>query len=126
MSHAHIPSFALDRDSLTEHLVLLPGRCQHGYHATQRALCHDCSGAPLDEWATFTAALKAAADAAGLIHQTDMRPLIAAIPHKHRGILYRRARTSGLIELVGKEPSTDAAGKNTDKDQKVYRLRSAA
>lgn len=112
--------------TLTEHLALLPGRCQHGYHATQRALCHDCSGAPLDEWAVFTAALKAAANAAGLIHQTDMRPLIQAIPHKHRGQLYVKARAKGLIEFVGKEPSTDAAGKNTDKDQKVYRLRRAA
>ena len=45
--------------ALAESLALLPGRCQHGYHATQRAMCHDCSGAPVDEWAVFRAAVEA-------------------------------------------------------------------
>lgn len=107
--------------SLTAYLRTLPGRCPGcGYHiATQGCGCPN-------EWAQFTSALKAAARPDGLIHQTDMRPLIQRIPHKHRGQLYRKARTSGLIEEVGKEDSTDRAGRNTDKDQRVYRLRAAA
>jgi hypothetical protein len=103
-----------------------PDRCEHGFSPLQRGI-HDCTPiAPTSEWSLFVAALRSAARSDGLIHQTDVRPLIQAIPHKHRGTYYRKAKSAGLIELVGKEPSTDAAGRNTDKDQKVYRLRSAA
>lgn len=108
-------------------LDLLPDRCEHGFHSSQRAL-HDCTPvAPTSgDWPTFVAALKRAVRDDGTVHQTDMRPLIQSVPHKQRGLLYRRARTLGLIEEVGLEPSTDAAGRNSDKLQRVYKLRSAA
>jgi hypothetical protein len=102
-----------------------PTRCTHGYAANQHPRLCPCPG--LDsEYATFVAALRTAARADGLIHQTDVRPLIQRIPHKHRGQLYRKARAAGVIEVAGKEPSTDEAGRNLDKDQRIYRLRSAA
>lgn len=79
-----------------------------------------------EEWACFTAALRAAVDADGLVSQTRVRPLIQTIPHKHRGQLYRRARREGLLVEVGREDSTDHAGRNEDKSQRLYRLRDAA
>lgn len=112
----------LDPDHLTRFLASLPGRCEHGRHLASQG-CGDCvPTAPTDEWSIFTAALKQAARADGLIHQTDVRPLIQRIYHKHRGPMYTKARHLGLIEFVGKEDSTDRAGKNTDKEQRVYRL----
>jgi hypothetical protein len=51
-----------------------------------------------------------------------VRPLIQRIPAKHRGQLYRRAVAAGVIEQVGLEDSTDDAGHNTDKKQRIYRL----
>jgi hypothetical protein len=112
--------------TLTEALASLPGRCEHGNHLATQG-CGLCTPvAPNSEFAIFIAALRSAAGPDGLIHQTDVRPLIQAIPHKHRGTLYRKATAAGLIDAVGKEPSTDAAGKNLDKTQRVYRLRSAA
>jgi len=123
---------------LTTYLATQPGRCQHGTHVSQRAF-HVCpelvalinAETPLgaitpEEWDTFTHAIAEAVKSDGLVSQTDVRPRIQSIFHKHRGLCYRRAAHLGLLELVGKENSTDAAGGNTDKDQKVYRLRSAA
>lgn len=113
-------------------------RCCHGFHPAQRAF-HVCpelvalinAETPLgaitpEEWSTFAAAIREAVKPDGLVSQTDVRPRIQSIFHKHRGLCYRRATRLGLLELVGKEESTDAAGGNTDKDQKVYRLRSVA
>lgn len=103
-----------------------PGRCAHGFHiATQRGFC-DCTES--DEWSTFLAAIEQAAAQSpdGLVHQTAVRPLIAAIPPKHRGLLYRRARNDGLLVEAGWEQSTDIAGRNGDKQQRYYELRSAA
>lgn len=73
-----------------------------------------------DEWLTFTTALKQAVGPGGFISQTRVRPLIQAIPHKHRGQLYRRAVRAGLIAPNGYEPSTDVRGRNTDKPQRTF------
>ena len=104
----------------------LPGRCEHGFADVHHPAFCACS--ERGEWVTFVRALKAAAAKSpdGLVHQTHMRPLIQAIPHKHRGQMYRKAKAAGVIEFVRKEPSTDVAGGNSDKDQPVYKLRSAA
>lgn len=105
-------------------LANAPGRCEFGFSIEHQhpGLCGCRDGS---EWATFLRALKTAAKSDGTIHQTDVRPLIQAIPAKHRGTLYRRARTSGVIVEVGLEPSTDHAGRNADKLQRVYRLAAA-
>lgn len=89
--------------------------------ARLHALTRSLSGTDrTDEWAVFVAALQQAAGPGGFISQTKVRPLIQAIPHKHRGQLYRRAVKAGLIAPVGHEPSTDVAGGNQDKSQKTY------
>jgi hypothetical protein len=104
--------------TLLDYLTTLPGRCEScGAHLAAQG-CR-CGG---DEWSIFTRALRAAADDTGHISQTRMRPLIQAIPHKHRGTLYRRATSLGLIRQDGWEPSTDAAGGNADKQQRRYVL----
>jgi hypothetical protein len=86
-------------------------------------VCTDCvrrSLAPT-EWAVFLKALRTSVDDRGLISQTRVRPLIQSIPPKHRGQLYRRAMSEGLIRPDGYEPSTDLKGRNTDKPQRTYR-----
>jgi hypothetical protein len=100
-------------------------RCAHGFHLTTQhpELCSCTEGG---EWATFVRAVRQAADAQGVVSQTRVRPLIASIPAKHRGLLYRRARKAGLLVEAGSEPSTDTAGRNGDKDQRVYKLGVAA
>lgn len=103
----------------TLNLETFPGRCPMGFAEVHHP--HFCNCSEFGEFVIFVRALKAARDESGLISQTRVRPLIQAIPHKHRGRCYRRAKSEGLIERAGKEPSTDAAGKNTDKDQTVYR-----
>lgn len=108
--------------STTLNLDRLAGRCAHGFDikAHHPALCNCTEGS---EWATFLAALRAACDDQGRVSQTRMRPLIASIPPKHRGQLYRRARSEGVIEHIGWENSTDLDGGNGDKQQRLYRLR---
>jgi hypothetical protein len=108
--------------TLDTYLRGLAGRCPTcGYHLTkQRCVCQH------SEWAIFTAALRTAAREDGTVHQGDVRPLIQAIPHKHRGLLYRRARQEGLLVEDGWEQSTDVAGRNSDKQQRRYRLAVAA
>lgn len=73
-----------------------------------------------DEWAVFINALRSAVGPGGFISQTKVRPLIQAIPPKHRGLMYRRAVKAGLIKPAGYEPSTDIAGGNSDKPQRTY------
>lgn len=107
--------------SLQEWLAAREDRCALGFAEIQHPRFCTCTHFQSDEWTQFVAALRKAARADGLIHQGDVRPLIQKIPHKHRGLLYRKARTEGLIEVVGKEPSTDTAGRNGDKDSRVYR-----
>lgn len=102
---------------LAAYLATRDDRCACGYHVPTQG-CH-CAGS---EWTTFRRALVRAADDTGAISQTRVRPLIQGIPHKHRGALYRRAVAAGLIAHDGHEPSTDTKGKNTDKQQRRYRL----
>lgn len=111
--------------TLDQFLATREDRCVHGFAPSQHpALCHCAAKSTDAEFAIFVSALHVAAGLSsdGLVHQTDMRPLIQRIPHKHRGTAYRKAVAAGLIEVAGKEPSTDAAGKNLDKDQRLYRL----
>ena len=102
-------------------LALLPGRCAHGFHVSQRALCEDCTPS---EWSLFRTAVLSVVREDGTVHQGDVRPLIRGrIAPKHIGSLYRRARSEGLLVDTGQlEPSTDAAGKNTDKQSRIYRV----
>ena len=79
-----------------------------------------------EEWATFTAALRAAA-VDGLVHQSAVRPLIRGrIQPKHIGQCYRRARTLGLIVADEPERSDDYAGRNAGRWEPKYRLGAAA
>lgn len=81
---------------------------------------------PTDEWSLFVAALKRACRN-GEVHQRDMRPLLhGRIEAKRIGQLYARARREGLIREIGRERSNDTAGRNTNKVEPVYELRSAA
>lgn len=106
--------------TLDAYLAADPTRCAHGYAPNQHPGLCGCGDA---EWHIFTRALKLAADDAALVSQTRMRPLLRGIEPKHIGQLYRRARKDGLIEVAGWEPSTDVAGGNADKQQRLYRLR---
>jgi len=108
--------------SLSDFLADRPDRCGLGFHVEQHPAICNCS--EMGEWAVFTRALRRAADDHGRISQTDVRPLIQAIPHKHRGQLYRRAVAEGLIRPDGYEQSTDLKGRDTDKSQRRYRLAS--
>ena len=102
---------------------------RQGTHArVVAAIAARDQGQAVDEWAVFLAAVQqaAASSADGLVHQTAVRPLIAAIPPKHRGLLYRRARTEGLLREVGWEQSTDVAGRNGDKQQRIYEWKAVA
>lgn len=102
-------------------------RCSGPLYGCDRAVgaevCVECvrkSLAPT-EWAIFLRALRSSVDDHGLISQTRVRPLIQSIAPKHRGQLYRRAMSEGLIRPDGYEPSTDLKGRNTDKPQRLYR-----
>lgn len=101
----------------------LPGRCVCGFHLeTQGCRC------PGGEWAIFTAAIRAAVRADGTVHQRDVRPAIRGkVAPKKIGQLYRRARSEGLLTDTGeREPSDDAAGRNLDKLDRIYRLAARA
>lgn len=111
--------------TLVAWLASYPDRCDFGYHLTTQ---HPslCACEQTSEWGTFVRAVRQAADDQGRVSQTRMRPLIASIPAKHRGLLYRRARREGLLVEDGLEDSTDVAGRNADKQQRRYRLGDAA
>jgi hypothetical protein len=102
-------------------------RCAGPLYGCDRAVgaevCVECIRKALapTEWAVFLKALRTSVDNSGLISQTRVRPLIQSIPPKHRGQLYRRAMSEGLIRPDGYEPSTDLKGRNTDKPQRTYR-----
>jgi hypothetical protein len=108
-------------------LERLAGRCSNGFDiATQHDLC-DCPAGTQSEWATFLAAVRRAATETGDVSQTNVRPLIQSIPAKRRGQLYRRAVAERVLVDTGeREPSTDHAGRNSDKLQRRYRLGAAA
>lgn len=100
----------------------LAGRCTHGFDlkAHHPAFCGCQDG---NEWATFLAALRSAADDQGHVSQNRVRPLVRGrIEPKHVGQLYRRARSEGLIRQVGWEQSDDTEGGNADKQCRVYAL----
>jgi hypothetical protein len=109
--------------TLDTYLQGLAGRCPTcGYHLTkQRCVCQH------SEWAIFTAALRQVA-VDGIVHQSAMRRLIRGrIEPKHVGTFYRRAKAEGLIRDTGeREPSDDAAGRNSDKLDRIYALAVAA
>lgn len=103
-------------------LERLANRCSLGFHAAQHpefCACHE-----MGEWAIFTAAIRKAARPGGEIHQCDVRPLIRGrVEPKHIGQMWRRARAEGLVRDTGeREQSNDAAGRNTDKLDRIYRL----
>lgn len=114
--------------TLDAYLARRPNRCTHGYAPNQG--CPDCTPvAPVigtGEWPLFVAVLRKVARPDGTVHQGDVRPLIRGrIAPKHIGQLYRRARTEGLLVDTGdREPSSDSAGRNTDKTSRIYRLAS--
>lgn len=115
---------------LPDYLRKLPNRCLLGFDLTKQhpGLCR-CNEAPgkvsPEEWRLFVSAITQAADETGRVSQTDVRPRIQPIFHKHRATCYRHARHVGLLVQLDKEPSTDTAGRNGDKDQRVYLLGTA-
>lgn len=126
--------------SLQTWLANREDRCPAGFHAIQHpSLCH-CQDvtpiAPRSEWAIFVQAVKAvAAENDGIVYQSDRpdgrlgvrRRIRGRIEPKHIGQLWRRARTEGLVSDTGeREPSNDTAGRNADKLDRIYSLRSAA
>lgn len=108
--------------TLTTYLAADPTRCQHGYAPNQG---HSCRTGKVTaaEWATFTDALSRAADADGVVHQRDVRPLLRGrVEPKHIGSCYTRAKREGLLTEIRREPSDDARGRNTNKWEPVYAL----
>jgi hypothetical protein len=76
-----------------------------------------------DPWAFFVRTLRAKVRADGTLHVNDVREsLRGRVEPKQIGLLWRRARTAGLIHGGDEwEPSTDAQGGNADKVARVYR-----
>lgn len=120
--------------TLADALAALSGRCAHGWHIAAQG-CPTCvpvapdqgkagAAGTTDEWSLFVAAVRQVARPDGTVHQGDVRPLIRGrIAPKHIGSLYRRARSEGLLVDTGQlEPSTDSAGRNTDKQSRIYRV----
>lgn len=80
----------------------------------------------VDEWATFTAALRQAS-VGGVVHQSAVRPIIRGrIEPKHIGRCYSRAKREGLLVEIGHDESNDQIGKNAGRLEPRYELRSAA
>ena len=95
-----------------------------GHHVATQG-CH-CAGS---EWAVFVRALRKAADASpdGRVHQHLVRPLIRdRMEPKAIGRAYSKARRERLLVEVGREPSRDERGRNTNKWDPYYELRGAA
>lgn len=98
-------------------------RCAHGFAAVHHPTFCGCT--EMSEWVIFTAALRDSARA-GKVHQSDMRPRIRGrIEPKHIGQLYARAKREGLLVEVDREKSNDEAGRNTNKWEPIYELRTA-
>ena len=78
------------------------------------------------EWSIFTAALRLARRADNTVHQCDVRPHIRGrIEPKHIGILWRRAKSEGLVVEVGHERSNDTAGRNAGRMEPYYEITAA-
>ena len=100
-----------------------PGRCPAGYASQQHPDLCACGAA--DEFAIFRRALLKAVDSEGVIRQGAVRPLIRSIPPRRVGPCYARAKREGLLVEIGREQSTDHAGKNGHHTAPVYSLRAA-
>lgn len=103
-------------------LATLPDRCDLGFHITQHP--HYCACRDLTEWVIFRTAVREVTRPDGTVHVNDIRPRIRGrIEPKRVGSLYRRAKAEGLLVDTGrKEPSSDVAGRNRDKDARIYRI----
>ena len=117
------------RPAYVQRLAEYPDRCYFGFALREQhpELCQCAEGN--DEWQVFTAALRDAMRRSddGLVHQKHARPLLRGrIEPKRIGLAYRRAIREGLIREVRREQSNDEIGKNTNKWEPVYELRSAA
>lgn len=106
--------------SLDTYLASRTDRCACGYHESQG--CH-CPGS---EWEIFLTAIRTA-ELGGLVHQSDVRPLIRGrINPNSIGACYRRARTECLLVEVDHERSDDVLGRNSHRLEPVYRLAGAS
>lgn len=118
--------------TLDTYLKAAPGRCADcGFHVDYqgcRCAVDEWATCTADEWAIFTTALRKARREDNTVHQCDVRPLIRGrVEPKAIGGYYRRARSLELIRDTGeKEPSSDVAGRNTDKDSRIYEWIGAA
>ena len=113
--------------TLDTYLAQRSDRCSDcGHHVPTQG--HGTTCADLTEWTIFRTAVKQAVRPDGTVHQAEMRPLIRGrIQPKSIGRLYRRAKAEGLLSDTGiREPSNDDVGRNTDKLDRIYSLRSAA
>lgn len=110
--------------ALDTYLAADPARCSYGYDlATQHpGLCNCQDGREAGEWSIFRAALAGSVRPDGTVGVNDVRPKVRGrIEAKHIGTLWRRAAAEGLIRHHGWESSTDAIGRNADKQSRVYR-----
>lgn len=105
---------------LADRLATYSDRCRYGFSIEHHHPLY-CSCTEGSEWSIFVAALKQARRSDGSISQTDMRPLIKGrVAPKHVGPLYQRAVREHLIRRIGREDSTDVAGRNSHHEQAVY------
>lgn len=104
--------------SLDEYLRSIEGRCSGCGYDLKAQSCH-CPGS---DWDIFTRALREVAKN-GEVHQCDVRPRIRGRinPQTIPG-LYAKAKRIGLITEIRRERSNDVIGRNTNKDEPVYRL----
>lgn len=118
-------------------LEVFADRCGFGYAPVHHP--DFCGCQEMSEWVVFTDALARVAvtsttcrrprcDVSGThVHQDAMRPIIRGrIEPKHIGLIYKRAKSEGLLKPADKEPSGDTTGRNTHHDSPVYELRSVA
>ena len=105
--------------TLDAYLAARPDRCPLGFHLSQHP--HFCGCTDMSEWAVFLAAVRAVVRDDGTVHQCDVRPKIRGrIQPKHVGILWRRAKSEGLVAEAGHERSDDLAGRNAGRMEPYY------
>lgn len=91
------------------------------------AICCDCARKAVvlaaDPWAFFVRTLRAHVRADGTVHVNDVRELLRGrIEPKQIGLLWRRAKSAGLIHGGREwEPSSDGLGRNDDKQARIWR-----
>lgn len=106
-------------------LERLPNRCLNGFDlGVQHRFC-TCGAKPASEFAKFVSILQSVATN-GVVHQRDARPVLrGAIPPKRIASCYSQAIREGVITEIDRERSNDTVGRNTNKDEPVYRLEAA-